>query len=1241
MSTKNPKGIDNLSDSFVSNLGKKKALKPLVTSPNKKVKTIKVSNLNELGGMGFKSHGTGVYKDAQHHLWNVERTSEGYSLVRNAEEDSDDSEDHSVIAGKKAYEGTPQKGEGRCHCGHDAKEHYRSQGGHNMCDVGQCPCKGFKPISKDDPRLEHGWWDEKKESSKTASETCACGHPEIEHDMEGCEDCKCPVFTPTAGKKADSKVKCKECGQEKTKAQMSGKICYDCKDEAGESSDKDAHCGLPDCPDEKHTEEDHPTKDKVIQHLKDTALDMFPSHAKESAEGDLTQCSKCQEIFPKSESVCPSCGAKHGRSENGDRDLESLTGDPFMGKESSEYNGDNNKKADYDFIHGKCTCGHDFLEHEKEGKAKCTKCDCPKPKLDWKKLKSHKIASKWTRLCQTDEQEQMLSVLEKTLSDLGVSIKGGITVGKEPQRLVLDLTHEGGEISLDAHGNLEINDERVKPDHHDEIKNILSEMGITMKDSKKAYGRGRSFGGDYHSWESAVSGEIVEDGGKYWRFTGKANWKSFTPGTLFGATYKSTNAGFTVDTFRGFSGSDVQYGEGGVLYSTAKEMYKAEGVKSLRQLEDNGKEYGFHVYMCIETSDGDEGCYYYPFEGRWCRGSGAEPLTFWTVEEMAKPEKYEDEEGGAFAPSEYSRGDLSKRDLVEGSKKALVNPAIERTPEDKEEIETTWGELPHQPLTEEEAEKFYEDAEDRKVMDPPSDEAKVEKDETPAEKKLPKAPKAFRKMTAGEYQESLPKMRDMWDNVFDENDRYDFLNLAGGSELDINKKFDQLPLSIQDELTASYFDFHKDMEEMDSDPSVMTQEESDTMGEQFSHMGSKKKADSEGMAQGVMDELASIEVSGDTDLINDAFDLIYDYLPDVASDSELYDAMLSMSPEDLDMLHGQMVEMQHKEGSADGAAPQPKMFSSKKAMMTKDVPDELAEYLYDIAFHTSDFDETEVDFKETDDGCVDVYLKAPEDDDLQKHTTMEPGEEDSAAFEQALELSRGKDDKEGSAEGLERDMYNRDYAPGEVKRSARESVEEIAETYINGNISYAKRWVGHSIKRFTELKNALREMGQEDLSSFDRIMSASKKTAIKPNEDVGSGKEPNKYVVTGTGDFFVESGPGMEWASGEMPDFDTNTSEDFGTFDTYPEAIRELDRQAEGNFGSEPEEGKINTIFIEDHISGIIFQYGFSAYKEDTKWHKGYTFELEPWDDTKFTSDRLGYDIRKEQPRSEESEEEE
>ena len=108
-------------------------------------------------------------------------------------------------------------------------------------------------------------------------------------------------------------------------------------------------------------------------------------------------------------------------------------------------------------------------------------------------------------------------------------------------------------------------------------------------------------------------------------------------GMKLSASYSKVNEGTDYIEVLGFTGNDEKYGEGGVKYNSVQEIFRVtRGVSNLKQLEqhDNKNEYGYHHYMVARDIDptstvkGETGAWYYIFEGRWSRGSGAEPLSF-------------------------------------------------------------------------------------------------------------------------------------------------------------------------------------------------------------------------------------------------------------------------------------------------------------------------------------------------------------------------------------------------------------------------------------------------------------------------------------------------------------------------------------------------------------------------------------------------------------------------------------
>jgi len=64
--------------------------------------------------------------------------------------------------------------------------------------------------------------------------------------------------------------------------------------------------------------------------------------------------------------------------------------------------------------------------------------------------------SKYTRCASTDEQEQSIQQVEEWLTRLQKNIRGGTTIGKSPQTVILDLTYQGSEIYIDSDGKIEI-----------------------------------------------------------------------------------------------------------------------------------------------------------------------------------------------------------------------------------------------------------------------------------------------------------------------------------------------------------------------------------------------------------------------------------------------------------------------------------------------------------------------------------------------------------------------------------------------------------------------------------------------------------------------------------------------------------------------------------------------------------------------------------------------------------------
>jgi len=90
------------------------------------------------------------------------------------------------------------------------------------------------------------------------------------------------------------------------------------------------------------------------------------------------------------------------------------------------------------------------------------------------------VESRYSRYASTDEQEQLIIDLEKTLTKLGKSIVGATTIGKSPQTVILDLTHQGSEIYVNAsdperdrEAQLKINNIVVDPTDIEAVKSAI------------------------------------------------------------------------------------------------------------------------------------------------------------------------------------------------------------------------------------------------------------------------------------------------------------------------------------------------------------------------------------------------------------------------------------------------------------------------------------------------------------------------------------------------------------------------------------------------------------------------------------------------------------------------------------------------------------------------------------------------------------------------------------------------
>jgi hypothetical protein len=97
------------------------------------------------------------------------------------------------------------------------------------------------------------------------------------------------------------------------------------------------------------------------------------------------------------------------------------------------------------------------------------------------------------------------------------------------------------------------------------------------------------------------------------------------------ASYDSTNQGAQIYEVLGFTDPTVELDD--PKFKTAKEAMTACKVTSLKALSNLGQ--GEASKMVVkDLEDGDEGAWFYAYNGSWARGSGAEKLSFTLVEEV-------------------------------------------------------------------------------------------------------------------------------------------------------------------------------------------------------------------------------------------------------------------------------------------------------------------------------------------------------------------------------------------------------------------------------------------------------------------------------------------------------------------------------------------------------------------------------------------------------------------------------
>ena len=173
------------------------------------------------------------------------------------------------------------------------------------------------------------------------------------------------------------------------------------------------------------------------------------------------------------------------------------------------------------------------------------------------------------------------------------------------------------------------------------------------------------------TWNVMRGEEPLEVGNKTYKAKGPVKGSQLAKGMIVLATYSSTNQGTDLYEILGIADDDTEE----VKYASVKEAMKVNNLMTLKAMEDIEEKKPFRLVV-KNLEDNTSGAWFYLFQGRWSRGSGAEKLSFVLMEET-------------HASSKKQSGFLTK---VKNYGKELLDPRTEQylygegTPEEKEKL---------------------------------------------------------------------------------------------------------------------------------------------------------------------------------------------------------------------------------------------------------------------------------------------------------------------------------------------------------------------------------------------------------------------------------------------------------------------------------------------------------------------------------------------------------------------------
>ena len=170
--------------------------------------------------------------------------------------------------------------------------------------------------------------------------------------------------------------------------------------------------------------------------------------------------------------------------------------------------------------------------------------------------------------------------------------------------------------------------------------------------------------------------------------------KQLVAGMKINATYYNCSIERSDDyEFLGFTDDKVAYGEGAkVSFKSSKELLKHYNVKTMKELEklQDENEYGYSSRMVVkDLKTGEIGPWFYLFEGRWCRGSGADKLSFKLIEEKKEEPKKEK------SKPEVNKTEL-RREMENGFNEVIIELSKKYFNDlDPEDIKEYLGSIPY------------------------------------------------------------------------------------------------------------------------------------------------------------------------------------------------------------------------------------------------------------------------------------------------------------------------------------------------------------------------------------------------------------------------------------------------------------------------------------------------------------------------------------------------------------------